>query len=106
MVFAYVDAFVRDPHAVTDALLLPAVMAATPAATTRFGNRILRGTNVTRFEPDGDGTRLTQTFETDGFVAGLMGRIFALGSYTGSFRGELEAFRQIAERESERTRSL
>ena len=66
---------------------------------TRFGNRILRGTNVTRFEPDGGGTRLTQTFRTEGVVAGLMGRIFALGSYKGSFRGELEEFRRIAEAE-------
>ena len=39
---------------------------------TRFGNRILRGTNATRFEPDGGGTRLTQTFRTEGLIAGLM----------------------------------
>ena len=69
---------------------------------TRFGNRILRGTNATRFEPDGGGTRLTQTFQTEGLIAGLMGRIFALGSYKGSFRGELDEFRQIAEAEPER----
>jgi len=67
---------------------------------TRFGNRILKGTNRTTLEPDGTGTRLTQTFETEGLVAGLMARIFAMGSYTGSFRGELEASRRIAEVEA------
>ena len=67
---------------------------------TRFGNRILRGTNEATFEPEGAGTRLTQRMETEGFVAAIMARIFALGSYEGSFRGELAKFAGIAERES------
>jgi uncharacterized protein YndB with AHSA1/START domain len=67
---------------------------------TRFGNSLLRGTNRTVLEPDGDGTRLTETFETVGFVSGIVSRIFAMGSYRGSFRGELEAFRRLAEAEA------
>jgi hypothetical protein len=66
---------------------------------TRFGNRVLRGQNSAMFEADGSGTRLTQTLETEGFIPAIMGRLFALGSYRGSFRGELEAFRRLAERE-------
>ena len=71
---------------------------------TRFGNWYLRGTNVTTFEPEGTGTRLTQTFETEGLVPAITARIFASGSYRGSFRGELEAFARLAEAEA-RTRT-
>jgi len=67
---------------------------------TRFGNRILRGTNRSNFETEGHGTRLTQTFETEGRIAAIMGRLFALGSYRGSFRGELAAFARLAEDEA------
>jgi hypothetical protein len=67
---------------------------------TRFGNRILRGQNSTSFEADGTGTRLTQTLETEGIIAAIMARLFALGSYRGSFRGELEAFARLAEAEA------
>ena len=66
---------------------------------TRFGNVILRGTNRTQLEPDGDGTRITQTFETVGLVSAISARIFAAGSYRGSFQGELEAFARLAEAE-------
>jgi uncharacterized protein YndB with AHSA1/START domain len=66
---------------------------------TRFGNRILRGTNETRFEPKDGGTELIQTFETEGLIPAIMARIFATGSYQGSFRGELNAFARLAERE-------
>jgi uncharacterized protein YndB with AHSA1/START domain len=67
---------------------------------TRFGNRILRGTSEATFEPSGAGTQLTQIMETEGLVAAIMGRIFAKGSYEGSFRGELAKFAGIAEREA------
>lgn len=67
---------------------------------TRFGNAILRGTNRTTLEPDGDGTRITQTFQTVGLVSAISARIFASGSYRGSFQGELEAFARLAEAEA------
>lgn len=66
---------------------------------TRFGNRLLRGSNVTTFEPDRDGTRVTQEFATVGGISAIVAWIFARGSYRGSFRGELEAFARLAERE-------
>jgi hypothetical protein len=66
---------------------------------TRFGNRILRGETRVTFEPGGNGTLLTQEFRTEGLVPAIAARIFAAGSYKGSFRGELEAFRRLAERE-------
>ena len=66
---------------------------------TRFGNLILQGESDVTFEPDGAGTRLTQEFHTRGGVSAIAARLFATGSYKGSFRGELEAFREIAERE-------
>lgn len=67
---------------------------------TRFGNFILRGTNRTVLEADGDGTRITQTFETVGVISAISSRIFATGSYRGSFQGELEAFARLAEAEA------
>ncbi len=68
-----------------------------------FGNPILKGESDVTFEPDGDGTLLTQEFRTHGIVSSVAARLFATGSYKGSFRGELEAFRQIAEREARPT---
>jgi uncharacterized protein YndB with AHSA1/START domain len=69
---------------------------------TRFGNVILRGTNRTVLEPDGAGTRITETFRTVGLVSAISARIFAAGSYRGSFQGELEAFARLAEAEAAR----
>ena len=63
---------------------------------TRFGNRVLRGETQAVFERDADGTLLTQEFWTQGLVPALMARIFATGSYKGSFRGELNEFARIA----------
>ena len=65
---------------------------------TRFGNLILKGESDVRFEPIADGTRLTQVFRTRGFISAITGRLFAAGSYKGSFQGELEQFRSIVER--------
>jgi len=67
---------------------------------TRFTNRLLRGQTLATFETEGSGTRLTQEFQVEGLIPRLAARIFATGSYKGSFRGELEAFRRIAEREA------
>jgi len=68
---------------------------------TRYRSRVLAGENVATFEPDGlGGTRLAEEFRTEGVVAWLFGRIFATGSYRGSFRGELNQFVRIAEREA------
>ena len=66
---------------------------------TRFGNLLLKGESNVRFEPTPAGTRLTQVFRTRGLISAVTGRLFAAGSYDGSFRGELEAFRAIVERE-------
>jgi uncharacterized protein YndB with AHSA1/START domain len=67
---------------------------------TRFGNRVLRGTNEARFAPAGEGTLLTQEFQTEGLLPGFMARIFSAGSWGGSFRGELLEFARICEREA------
>jgi uncharacterized protein YndB with AHSA1/START domain len=67
---------------------------------TRFGNRMLRGESQATFEPDGDGTRLSQEFWTKGVISALMARLFATGSYKGSFQGELNEFARIAAAEA------
>jgi len=67
---------------------------------TRFGSWLLRGRSSATFEPDGDGTRVTQEFETVGRISAISSWIFSRGSYEGSFRGELEKFARIAEREA------
>jgi uncharacterized protein YndB with AHSA1/START domain len=67
---------------------------------TRFGNINLKGESDVRFEPTPVGSRLTQVFRTRGFVSAIFARLFATGSYEGSFKGELEKFRGIVEREA------
>jgi uncharacterized protein YndB with AHSA1/START domain len=67
---------------------------------TKFGNWMLRGRSSATFDPDGAGTRITQTFETVGLIPAISSWIFSRGSYEGSFRGELEKFARIAEREA------
>jgi uncharacterized protein YndB with AHSA1/START domain len=67
---------------------------------TRFGSWILRGVSRATFEAEGDGTRVTQEFETVGLVSRISAWIFSRGSYEGSFRGELEKFGRIAEAEA------
>ena len=68
--------------------------------STKFGNWILRGRSSATFEPDAGGTRITQMFETVGLIPAISSWVFARGSYEGSFRGELEKFARIAEREA------
>jgi uncharacterized protein YndB with AHSA1/START domain len=67
---------------------------------TKFGSWILRGRSSATLEPDADGTQITQTFETVGLISAISSWIFSRGSYEGSFRGELEKFARIAEREA------
>ncbi len=68
--------------------------------STRPGSWILRGRSSATFEPDVDGTPITQTFETVGLISAVSLWVFSRGSYEGSFRGELEKFARIAEREA------
>lgn len=67
---------------------------------TKFGNRVLRGETEATFEPEGAGTRLNQVLRTTGVISAISARIFATGSYQGSFQGELEHFGRIAEAEA------
>ena len=67
---------------------------------TRFGSWVLRGRSSATFEAEGDGTRVTQAFETVGRISAISSWLFSRGSYEGSFRGELEKFGRIAEREA------
>ncbi len=67
---------------------------------TKFGTWLLRGEQTAQFDEIPTGTRLTQTFVTNGVIPAIMARIFASGSYKGSFRGELESFRRICEIEA------
>ena len=67
---------------------------------TRFGNAILRRTNRSVFEPDGSGTRITETFQTVGVLSAISAWPFAAGSYRGSFQREMEAVARLAEAEA------
>jgi uncharacterized protein YndB with AHSA1/START domain len=67
---------------------------------TRFGNWLLRGETLATFAVEGSGTRLVQVFKTQGLISVISARLFSIGSSRGSFRGELEAFGAIAEREA------
>lgn len=67
---------------------------------TRFGNWLLRGETLATFEAEDGGTRLIQVFKTQGLISSISARLFSIGSSRGSFRGELEAFGAIVEREA------
>ena len=67
-----------------------------------FGNWILRGRNSATFEPEDGGTRITVSLDTEGLFPAITARIFALGSWRGSFRGELAHFARLAELEARR----
>ena len=51
------------------------------------------------FEPSPSGTRMAETVRTRGVIGWAWNRILSTGSYRGSFRGELQAFARICERE-------
>lgn len=72
---------------------------------TRFGNLVLKGENLATFEPDGDGTRVQVELRTRGLVSAIFARIFASGSYQGSFQGELNEFARLAAQSSGSSRS-
>ena len=67
---------------------------------TRFGSWVLRGESRATFTAEGDGTRVTQEFETVGRISAISSWVFSRGSYEGSFRGELDKFARLAEREA------
>jgi uncharacterized protein YndB with AHSA1/START domain len=68
--------------------------------STRFGNWILRGTSTTTFEAENGGTRIDEVMRTEGWVSAITSRLFSLGSYKGSYQGELNDFARLAEREA------
>ena len=65
-----------------------------------FGSWILRGRNSATFEPQNGGTLLTVRLDTEGIFPAIMAWIFSLGSWRGSFRGELAHFARLAEIEA------
>jgi uncharacterized protein YndB with AHSA1/START domain len=65
---------------------------------THFGSWLLRGETDVTFELEGGGTRIVQAFRPLGLIPTIAGWIYSLGSWRGSFKGELEVFRKIAER--------
>ena len=67
---------------------------------TRFASSLLRGVTQATFEEEDGDTLITEDIWTQGLVPTIIGRIFATGSYKGSFRGELQEFARIAEREA------
>jgi hypothetical protein len=68
---------------------------------SRFSGRILSGENRSVLESEGTATRLSEEFRIGGGIAAaVFGRIFATGSYRGSFQGELNEFAKLAEREA------
>ena len=67
---------------------------------TRFGNAILKGESDVTFTAEGGGTRIQQVIATRGLVSAIFGWFFSLGSYQGSFKGELETFRRLVERQA------
>ena len=68
-----------------------------------FGNWILRGRNSATFEPEDGGTLVTVRLDTEGIFPAIMARIFSLGSWRGSFRGELAHFARLAELDARRS---
>jgi hypothetical protein len=67
---------------------------------TLLGSRLLRGETEATFASERGGTLVTQTFATEGFLPGIVARIWGMGSYKGSFQGELNTFARIAEEEA------
>ena len=67
---------------------------------TRFGSWILKGVSTATFVPEGTGTRIEQDMETVGFMSQITSRLFSMGSYRGSYQGELNDFAKLAEAEA------
>ena len=51
---------------------------------TRFGSWLLRGRSSAESGPDGDGTRVTQDFQTIRLISAISAWVFSRGSYEGS----------------------
>ena len=66
---------------------------------TKFGNWVLRGRSSASFEPDGDGTRVTQEFETVGRISASR-HGSSRAAHTRAASGELEKFARLAESEA------
>jgi uncharacterized protein YndB with AHSA1/START domain len=64
---------------------------------TRFGSWILRGESTATFTPEARGTRIDQEIQTTGLVSEITSRLFALGSYKGSYQGELNHLAGLAD---------
>jgi len=67
---------------------------------TRFGTWLLRGESEARFDDVDGRTRLVQEFDIQGLIPNIAARIFGMGSYKGSFQGELNDFARLVEREA------
>jgi uncharacterized protein YndB with AHSA1/START domain len=61
---------------------------------TKFGSWILRGRSSATFEPEGDGTRVTQEFETVGRISAISAWIFSRGLVRGQLPGRAREVRQ------------
>lgn len=70
----------------------------------RFARRVRLGPLAAEFDStfdmSGSGTRMTETVRTRGLIGWLWNRALSTGRYRGSFRGELDAFARICEREA------
>ena len=67
---------------------------------TRFGSWLLRGRSSATFEPEATGRGSRRRSRRSAWISAISSWVFSRGSYEGSFRGELEKFARIAEREA------
>jgi uncharacterized protein YndB with AHSA1/START domain len=67
---------------------------------SRFGSWVLRGENMATFSPEAGGTRIDQEIRTIGWFSEITSRLFSIGSSKGSYRGELNAFARLSERQA------
>ena len=67
---------------------------------SRFGNWVLKGESATTFTAVDGGTRIDQEIRTVGWFSEITSRIFSMGSYKGSYQGELNEFARLAEHEA------
>ncbi len=71
----------------------------TSAYRTRLDGSFRRGEILVTFEPEDGGSTVILEVRTDGLLPGIAGRLLAIGSYRGSFRGQLRSFARLAERD-------
>jgi uncharacterized protein YndB with AHSA1/START domain len=64
---------------------------------SRFGSWVLKGESSTTFTAVEGGTRIDQEIRTIGWFSEITSRLFSMGSYKGSYQGELNAFAKLAE---------